>query len=92
MSIGTDKGTWWADPGFGSELWLLKKNGKVDGRTAGTLRRMVLESLQRITSSSLASKTECSAERTGKNEIRYYVSIFRSNGNNVFITEARSAV
>jgi phage gp46-like protein len=36
MSIGTDKGAWWADPGFGSELWLLKKEGKVDGRKAGT--------------------------------------------------------
>jgi hypothetical protein len=35
MSIGTDKGTWWADPDFGSELWLLKKEGKVDGQTAG---------------------------------------------------------
>jgi phage gp46-like protein len=35
MSIGTDKGTWWADPNFGSELWLLRKTGKVDGGNPG---------------------------------------------------------
>ena len=93
MSIGTDKGTWWADPAFGSELWLLRKNGKVDGQTAGTLRRMVLESLQWIALSSLAAKIECSAERTGKNEISYAVALYRPNDENpVIISEAWSAV
>ena len=92
MSIGTDKGTWWADPNFGSELWLLRKNGKVDGQTAGTLRRMVLESLQWIVASALASKIDCIAERTGKNKIRYAVSIFRPNGNNTLIEEVWCAV
>jgi len=92
MSIGTDKGTWWADPSFGSELWLLRKNGKVDGQTAGTLRRMVLESLQWIILNSLAAKIECSAERTGKNEISYSVAIFHPDGNNTLITEVWSAV
>jgi len=92
MSIGTDKGTWWADPDFGSELWLLRKTGKVDGQTAGTLRRMVLESLQWIIQGSLASKIDCTAERAGKNEIRYCVTIFRPGGNNVLITEVWRAV
>jgi phage gp46-like protein len=63
MSIGTDKGTWWADPNFGSELWLLRQNGKVNGQTAGTLRRMVLESLGWIIQSYLAKKIDCTAER-----------------------------
>jgi len=92
MSIGTDKGTWWADPAFGSELWLLRKNGKVDGNTAGTLRRMVLESLQWIVLTSLAAEIECSAERTGKNEISYTVAIFRPSVNPLTITEVWSAV
>ena len=93
MSIGTDKGTWWADPDFGSELWLLRKNGKVDGQTAGTLRRMVLESLQWIIQGSLAKKIDCTAERTGKNEIRYSVIIFRPDGNSLPpITEVWNAV
>ena len=34
MSIGTDKGTWWADPNFGSDLWILRQEGKVTGKTA----------------------------------------------------------
>ena len=40
---GTDKGRWWANPDFGSELWLLRQAGKVDGTTAGKVRAMVLE-------------------------------------------------
>jgi phage gp46-like protein len=92
MSIGTDKGAWWADPDFGSELWLLRKNGKVDGQTAGTLRRMVLESLQWIISDGLAAKIDCLAERAGKNEIHYRVTLFHPNGNNVLITEVWRAV
>ena len=28
MSIGTDKGRWWADKEFGSELWKLRQSGK----------------------------------------------------------------
>jgi hypothetical protein len=47
MSIGTDKGTWFADPGFGSDLWLLKKEGKADGQTAGKLERVERESPRR---------------------------------------------
>jgi phage gp46-like protein len=61
MSIGIDKGRWWADPAFGSELWLLRQTGKVDGRTAGTLRRMVLESLQWMITDGLAAKIDCHA-------------------------------
>jgi phage gp46-like protein len=77
MSLGTDKGRWWADPAFGSELWLLRENGKVDGQTAGTLRRMVLESLRWIILDGLADAIDCAAERTGKNEITYTVVVFR---------------
>lgn len=80
MSIGTDKGTWWADPDFGSELWLLKQNGKVSGETAGTLRRMVLESLQWLVTDGLVKNIDCSAQRTGKNEIAYTVVAYKKNG------------
>jgi phage gp46-like protein len=67
MSIGTDKGAWFADPGFGSELWLLKKEGKADGRTAGKLERTLRESLQWLINDGLAAAVDCKAERTGKN-------------------------
>ena len=92
MSIGTDKGRWWADPSFGSELWLLRQNGKVDGQTAGTLRRMVLESLRWMIADGLAAKIDCYAERAGKNEIAYSVTIFRPDGESDVIREAWRAV
>ena len=46
MSIGTNKGTWWADPAFGSDVWLLRQTGKLDEKTAGTLRYMILQATQ----------------------------------------------
>jgi phage gp46-like protein len=62
MSIGTDKGTWFADPSFGSDLWLLKKEGKVDGQTAGKLERIVRESLQWLVEDGMAAAVDCAAE------------------------------
>jgi phage gp46-like protein len=92
MSIGTDKGSWWADPGFGSELRLLRQNGKVDGRTAGTLRRMILECTQWLVNDGLAKRIDCEAERSGKDEISYAVTIYGANGSVLSIKEAWSAV
>jgi phage gp46-like protein len=80
MSIGTDKGAWFADPTFGSELWLLKKAGKVDGQTAGTLKRMLRESLQWLVNDGLAATVDCAAERAGKNRIDYQVTVTCPDG------------
>jgi len=88
MSIGTDRGTWFADPDFGSDLWLLKREGKVDGRTAGTLEGMVRESLRWLVADGLASSAECRAERNGRNRIDYLVTMTRPDGSRVFIEEA----
>jgi phage gp46-like protein len=92
MSIGTDKGTWWAYPGFGSELWLLKQTGKVDGQTAGTLRRMILEAAAWIVSGGLVKEIDCRAERSGKNEIAYTVTVCHTNGVSNLIREVWDAV
>jgi phage gp46-like protein len=77
MSIGTDKGSWWADPDFGSNVFTLRANGKVDGKTAGNFQRMVEECLQWLASDGIAESVKCAAERTGKNEISYAVAIKR---------------
>lgn len=87
MSIGTDKGRWWADPSFGSELWILREIGKVDGTTAGRVRAAILESLAWLKADGLAKDIECTAERTGKNEIRYEVTVVRPDGSSVFIKD-----
>jgi phage gp46-like protein len=92
MSIGTNKGTWWADVRFGSELWLLKKSGRVDGQTAGTLERMVRECLQWLIDDRLAGTVDCSAERTGKNRIEYTVTVTRPKGDPVMVREVWSVI
>ncbi|GAB6392438.1 MAG: phage GP46 family protein [Treponematales bacterium] len=80
MSIGTDKGTWWADPAFGSELWLLRRNGRIDGQTAGTARRMMRECLQWLVEDGLAKEISCDVERAGKNALSYMVTVTRPDG------------
>jgi len=88
MSLGTDKGTWHADPEFGSELWLLRQSGKADGQTAGTVERMVREALQWLIADGLARSVECRAERNGRNRIDYLVAITRPDGSQLLIEEA----
>jgi phage gp46-like protein len=83
MSIGTDKGTWWADPDFGSELWLLKQTGMVDGQTAGTVRRMILECLRWLADDGLAREITCETERSGRNTVSYTVTVTRPGGGEV---------
>jgi phage gp46-like protein len=92
MSIGTDKGAWFADPSFGSELWLLEKEGMADGQTAGTLERMVKESLQWLVKDGLAATVNCAAERNGKNRIDYQVTVTRPDGSPVIVKEVWGVV
>ncbi|MDR0386761.1 MAG: phage GP46 family protein [Treponema sp.] len=92
MSIGTDKGAWWADPSFGSELWLLKKEGKVDGQTAGRLEQMIREALQWLVYDGLAAAVDCAAERNGKNRIDYQAIVTRPGGSPVIVKEAWSVI
>jgi len=92
MCLGTDKGTWHADPDFGSELWLLKREGKVDGLTAGTVERMAREALRWLVDDGLARSVECRAESAGKNRINYVVTITRPDGATTQAKEAWDAV
>jgi len=92
MCLGTDKGTWHADPDFGSELWLLKQAGKVDGLTAGTVERMAREALQWLVDDGLARSVACRAECNGKNRIDYVVTITRPDGTLAQVKEVWNAV
>lgn len=92
MSIGTDKGSWWADPNFGSELYLLKASGKVNGKTAGTFKRMLQECLEWLVTDGLAKNIYCTIERTGKNEISYWVEVIQPNKNKVLIKDVWNGV
>lgn len=87
MSIGTDKGRWWADPSFGSDLWILRESGKIDGTTAGKVRAIILECTAWLKADGLVKMIDCKAERTGKNEIRYELTLFKPDGSSVFIKD-----
>ena len=87
MSIGTDKGRWWADSSFGSELWVLRQAGKVDGSTAGKVRTMILESLAWLKQDGLVKDIRCTAERRGKNEINYTLTVTKADGGSVFVKD-----
>jgi phage gp46-like protein len=92
MSIGTDRGSWWADPHFGSDLWMLKQEGKINGKTAGTVQRMILECLDWLKTDGLAKHITCYAEQSGKNEIRYEITVERPAGNAVQVRDVWYAV
>ena len=92
MSIGTDKGRWWADKDFGCELWKLKQSGKITPNTIGTFRRMVLESLQWIKDDGLASRIEFVAEQQGRNTSAYCVTVVRPDGNTLEVKEVWNGV
>jgi phage gp46-like protein len=87
MSIETDKGTWWADPAFGSDIWKLRQTGKVDNRTAGTFQRMLQDCLAWLKDDGIAGDVVCIAERVGKNEIAYTITVLRPGRNPLIIKD-----
>lgn len=92
MSIGTDKGSWWADPDFGSELYVLKQNGKVDGKTAGNLQRMLTECLTWLLEDKIVRDINCRTERSEKNTITYVIEIIKNNSDKIYIKDIYNAV
>lgn len=88
MSVGTDKGRWWAYPDFGSEMWTLRQTGKIDGKTAGDVRRMILDSLQWLIDDGLAKTIECSAERADKTRINWSVRVIRPDGSDIKVEDS----
>jgi phage gp46-like protein len=92
LSIGTDKGSWWADPDFGSELWLLKSEGKTDGNTEETLARLLRECLAWLVRDGLCESIDVRTERSGKHRISYTVTLFKLSGGSAAITEVWSVI
>jgi len=91
MCIGTDKGSWWADPDFGSELWKLRQEGKITSRTAARVQQMILECLSWMKEDGLVSAMECRAEQSGKNKITYRVTLFLPDGNPLSVKDTWDA-
>ena len=85
MSIGTDRGTWWADPSFGSDLWLFRQRGKVDTRTASAVRQEILRCTRWIVDDGLAQSIECEAWLNDKTRVDYRVLVTRPDGSTELI-------
>ena len=92
MSIGTDKGRWWADKDFGSELWKLRQTGKLTPTTVGTFRQLVFDSVQWLIDDGLAADIECEAEQRGRNMIAYRVTVARPDGKTISMEESWSGI
>ena len=92
MCIGTNKGTWWADPSFGSDLWIIRQEGKVNERTAGMVQQLVLNATQWLVDDGLAVSITCDAEREGKSTIGYTLTVIKPDGETIEIKEAWNAV
>ena len=92
MSIGTDKGLWWADPSFGSELWILRQEGKVDDSTAGKVKTMILECTDWLKRDGIVKDITCEAKRLGKNEIGYAVTVLKPDGKNLLVKDVWNGI
>lgn len=92
MSIGTDKGTWWADPDFGSELWILRRYGKVDEATAGKVQRAIEASVSWIVSDGLADSIDVVAERAGKTAIAWTVTVYKPDGTTELVKDVWNGI
>jgi phage gp46-like protein len=92
MCIGTDKGSWWADPAIGSEIWKLRQVGKVDNRTAGTFQQFLQDCLKWLKDDGIAGDILCIAERYGKNEIAYSVTVLRPDKEPLLIKDVWNAL
>nr|WP_318717154.1 phage GP46 family protein [uncultured Treponema sp.] len=92
MSVGTDKGRWWADKDFGSEIWKLRQTGKITPTTVGTFRQMVLDSVQWLIDDGLAESIDCEAEQQGRNTIAYCVTVHRLDGDTIEVKEAWNGI
>lgn len=92
MSVGTDKGRWWADEELGSELWKLRQSGKIDGKTAGTVRQMILDCLQWLIDDGLAKAIECETEWADKTRINWSVKITKPDGSDIKVEDCWNGI
>ena len=80
IAVLTDKGKWWADPDFGSDLWLLEQRGKIDSETLAHAKDAILASLEPLKVAALISAGSCECTALNKQEIAYQLTITRPSG------------
>jgi len=86
MTLGTDRGRWWADTEFGSDLWLIRARGHVDETTdLDVFRRICEEALAWMITDGLVKEISVSPARKDKTTISYQVSLLLPTGKTVYV-------
>lgn len=86
MSIHTDRGAWWADTDFGSELYTLK-GSKITNETPSIVCSMLIECLAWLKKDELAKDIEIETKLKDKNSVYYKVVIIKPEGKNILIED-----
>ena len=80
MSIGSDRGKWWADPDFGSDLWKLRQTGKTGPEMVKAVRQEILRCTKWIVQDGLVQTIECETYQNGRNRIDWKVIVTYLDG------------
>lgn len=92
MSVGTDRGTWWADENFGSKLWLLRKSGKTGPSLASDVKQALLDCLAWLKADGLVSDIAVETEPIGKYRVDYSITVTRPDGSTDLIKDAWNGI
>lgn len=64
-TYASDRGGWWADPNFGSKLWLIMKTGKLLPNTPELAKQYIVAALQNLKTAGVLGEIEVTVEATG---------------------------
>ena len=91
---------WWADlvsevqgDKIGSKLWALEREGKVNNQTPIELENILRDAFNWLLIDGIAQRVSVIAERTGTNEVKASIKIFKPEGDNIpfkFIWDGQS--
>lgn len=78
----SDLGGWWADPTFGSKLWVMLKYGKLTKDTPEQCRQYILAALKRGQDIGIFGEVEVTVEVSGtpKSALMATIKIHKPNG------------
>lgn len=77
MTLGTDRGLWWADPDFGSDLWRLRQSGKLGPDVAAKVEAEIKRALAWLVSDSVVQSIAVSTRIADKTRIDYAARVTR---------------
>ncbi len=92
MCIGTDRGSWWADPEFGSDLWLIRQYGKVGPGTAAQVKRAIEAALAWLVADGLAQAITVVAEQVGRTAIAWTVVVTKPGGRTALVKDVWNGI